>query len=175
MNSNRKKQTIFLVGFLTFFFGFGAGAILNVFLGLIHDSLVLNFRSSLTYISAIFGDGIILPFVNMIVVSILFKYQSLIKILSVLFSFFLGFLITFYFHFVQASQNLVNWAMPKPWQWNFLGLFHALYMLTVSSLLSLFYIILILSLKQNRKPIKEAIVVTFGLILFFILLKLDYR
>ena len=169
-----KNKIIMAVGFLTFFFGFGAAAIFNLYLLSIHSSLVLQFRSSINYISAIFGDGIILPIVNMFATSFLFKNQSLIDRLIVILALFFGFWVTVYFHIVQATQGLVNWAMPKPWEWNFLGIWHAVYMFLVSSLLCLFYIILIIVFKENRRPIKEALVVSFGIMLFLILLRLDY-
>lgn len=174
LNPKIQRNIIIGVGIATFFFGFGLGAILNLYLFSIHSPLVLQFKSSLKYISSIFGDGIILPIVNMIVVSSLFKNQEFVNRLTVRLGLFFGFLVTVFFHIIQASQGLVNWAMPSPWQWNFLGIWHAVYMFAVSSLLSLFYIILIIDFKRNRH-IKEALVVSFGLILFFILLGLDYN
>ena len=86
----------------------------------------------------------------------------------------MGILVTLYFHVTQAVGGLVNWAMPKPWQWNFLGAWHALYMLIVASLLCLFYIVFAFSIKKHKKLSIEAVLVTLGIILFFILLRLDY-
>lgn len=173
MKDYPKKRIIFLTGFLTFFFGFGAPAILNLYLLLNNSPLVLNFRPSLNYISAILGDGIILPGVNMVVVSSLFKNQEFLNRLTIRLGLFFGLVVTAFFHILQASSGLVNWAMPSPWQWNFLGLWHAVYMFSVASLLCLFYIILIISFKKNIH-IKEAIFVSFGIVLFLILLRLDY-
>lgn len=164
-----------LVGFLTFFFGFGAPAILNLYLLLNNSPLVLNFRPSLNYISAILGDGIILPIVNMLAISFLFKNQSLIDRLTVLLALFFGFLLTVYFHVVQATQGLVNWAMPSPWQWNFLGAWHAIYMLSVASLLSVYFLVLLKRVRQERQIGKEAFFVIAGIVVFFILLRFDYR
>lgn len=174
MNDSQKKRVIFIVGFLTFFFGFGGPAILNLYLISIHSPLVLQFRSSLNYTSAILGDGIIFPIVNMFVAYFLARNQILINIVIVSLSFVFGFIITSYFHIVQAVEGLVNWSMPTPWQWNFLGFWHATYMFSVASLISLFYILLIFAFKNNRKPIRGALFVSFCLILFFILLRLDY-
>jgi hypothetical protein len=169
-----ERKIIALVGFATFFFGFGAPAILNLYLLAVHSPLVLQFRSSLMYISSILGDGIILPIVNMLAVSFLFKNQELIGKLSVVWSLLLGFLVTVYFHLVQAAQGLVNWSMPKPWEWNFLGVWHALYMFVVASLICLFCIVLILNFKKQQKLHREAVLVTLGIVLFLILLRLDY-
>ena len=173
---HQKKNKIILgVGFATFFFGFGAGAILNLYLLAIQSPLVLQLRSSLMYISSIFGDGIILPIVNMIAVSFLFKNQTLMRKLTIFLGLFLGFLVTSYFYITQAVQGLVNWSMPKPWEWNLLGAWHALYMFTVASLICLFYIVFILNFKKQKQLHKEVVLVTVGIIFFLILLKLDYR
>lgn len=170
----RRKQIIFLAGFLTFFFGFGAGAILNLYLLAIHSPLVIQLRSSLMFISSILGDGIILPIVNMFAASFLFKYQALMGRLTVFLGLAFGFLVTVYFHIAQAAQGLVNWSMPKPWQWNFLGVWHALYMLAVASFICLFYIVSVRTIWKHKRLSRRAILVTLGIVLFLILLRLDY-
>ena len=175
MKLNKKLNKFIIgVGFLTFFFGFAAPAGLNLYLLATHSPLVLQFRSSLMFISSILGDGIILPIVNMLAVLGLFKNQELIGRLAVILSLFFGLLITLYFHITQAVQELVNWTMPKPWEWNFLGIWHALYMFAVTTLISLFYIVLILNIMKHKTVAKEAVLVTVGIVLFLILLKLDY-
>lgn len=170
----KKNKIIMGVGAATFFFGFGAGAIINLYLLAIQSPLVLQFRSSLMYISSILGDGIILPIVNMLVISSLLKNQAFINRLAVALSLFLGLLVTLYFHITQAVQGLVNWSMPKPWEWNFLGVWHALYMFVVASLICLFYIVLRLNFAKHKKLTKDAVLVTLGIVLFLILLRLDY-
>jgi len=170
----KKNKIIIGVGAATFFFGFGAPAILNLYLLSINSPLVLQFRSSLMYISSIFGDGMILPIVNMLIVSSLIKNQEFISRLIVFLSLFFGLIITLYFHITQALHGLVNWSMPKPWEWNFLGAWHTLYMLIVTSLISLFYIVLILNFKKQKKLHREAVLITLGIILFLVLLKVDY-
>lgn len=169
-----KNKFILGVGFATFFFGFGAGAVLNLYLLAINSPLVLQFRSSLMFVSSILGDGIILPVVNMLMVSNLIKNKEYISRLKVVLSLLFGLAITLYFHITQAIQGLVNWTMPKPWEWNFLGVWHALYMLVVASLISLFYIVLTLYIAKFKRFTKEAVLVTLGIVLFIILLRLDY-
>jgi hypothetical protein len=126
------------------------------------------------FISSIIGAGIILPGVNMLIVSSLIKNKEYISRLKVGLSLFCGLLITLYFHITQAVQGLVNWTMPKPWEWNFLGVWHALYMLVVTSLISLFYMVLVLNIVKFKRFTKEAILVTLSIVLFLILLRLDY-
>lgn len=169
-----KNKFILGVGFATFFFGFGAGAMLNLYLLAIKSPLVLQFRSSLMFISSILGDGIVLPAVNMLIVSSLIKNKEFVSRLKVVLSSLFGLAITLYFHITQAVQGLVNWTMPKPWEWNLLGVWHALYMLTVSSLISLFYIVLAFNIVKHKRFTKETILVTLGIVLFIILLRLDY-
>lgn len=168
------SKVIIVVGFATFFFGFGAGAILNFYLLAIKSSLILDFRGSLTFVSSIIGDGIILPIVNMLAVSFILNNKLLANRLSIVGGLIIGLMITIWFHVVQGLQGLINWSMPSPWQWNFLGLWHAIYMFSVASLLSLYFIITIKYIRKNRKIPKESIFVILGIITFFILLKLDY-
>ncbi|OGH20593.1 MAG: hypothetical protein A3D74_02090 [Candidatus Levybacteria bacterium RIFCSPHIGHO2_02_FULL_37_13] len=174
LKNYNKKHIIFLTGFATFFFGFGAGAILNLYLLAINSPLVLQLRSSLMFVSSILGDGVILPVVNMFIVSSLIKNKEFISKLKIFLSLLFGLLITLYFHITQAVQGLVNWSMPKPWEWNLLGVWHALYMLVVTSLISLFYIILAFNIVKFKRFTKEAVLVTLGIVLFVILLRLDY-
>ncbi|HSX40692.1 MAG TPA: hypothetical protein VLF68_03700 [Candidatus Saccharimonadales bacterium] len=164
---------VWLVGAATFFFGFAAGALLNIYLILTNSPLVRELRSSLSYKSAIFGDGIILPVVNMLAASFLLKNKHLInkKVLTI--AALIGLSITIYFHVSQAVEGLVNWAMPSPWHWNALGVWHALYMFSVATLLSLYYIVLFRAMKR-RHISPEFALVTLGIIIFFFLLRIDY-
>lgn len=172
--SPRQQKIIALVGLATFFFGFGAGALLNLYLLTIHSPLVVSLRSSLTYKSAIFGDGIILPIVNMMAMAFLFRYKEFVSKKFIRISLICGLLITTYFHVSQAVNNLVNWAMPSPWHWNALGVWHALYMFAVASFLSLFYMVAFKATKKSKKAARDAALVTLGIMVFFILLRLDY-
>ncbi|MCL5113903.1 MAG: hypothetical protein M1372_01910 [Patescibacteria group bacterium] len=172
---NLGLKVVLGVGLATFFFGFGAAAVLNLYLLVIHSKLVLQFRSSLNYVSSILGDGIILPIINMFVASFLFRNRQIINKLNIALALIFGLTITLYFNIVQAAEGLVNWSMPTPWHWNFLGIWHALYMFSVASLLSLFYIVLILYARKYRKlPWQSAVAITIGLLVFFTLLRLDY-
>ncbi len=170
----RKRNIILSVGIATFFFGFGAAAILNIYLYSIHSPLVESLRSSLTYKSAILGDGILLPIINMIVASYLLNNRKVITQKLLTLALIIGGLITIYFHISQAVNNLVNWAMPTPWHWNLLGLWHAIYMFSVSSLLALFYLVTIKLSRNHKRIAQEVFIVTLGILLFFILLHLDY-
>ena len=167
-------QIIAATGVATFFFGFGAGALLNLYLTRINSPLVAELRGSLSYISSIVGDGILLPVVNMVVVAFLLHEAALITSTVWAASVLLGLCVTAYFHLVQAVRGLVNWAMPEPWHWNALGAFHAVYMLTVATLVSMFYVVVVLSATRGGSPWAPAAFVSTGIAAFFVLLRLDY-
>lgn len=173
-NSKSHSNTIIAVGIATFFFGFGAGALLNLYLLAMKSPLVLHFRGSLTFISSIFGDGIILPIVNMLAISFLLENRKFVNKLTIILGLISGLLITIYFHVVQGIEKLVNWSMPTPWHWNLLGLWHAVYMFLVASLLSLYFIVSLKYIKRNEKINKEFVFIILGILIFFILLKFDY-
>ena len=174
LSESKKRYVIVLIGLGTVFFGFGAGALLNLYLLSIHSPLVESLRSSLTYKSAIFGDGIVLPIVNMTIAYYLLHHHLVLKQKFLSGAFICGILITVYFHVNQAVNHLVNWAMPTPWHWNILGLWHAIYMFSVSAFISLFYIIVMRNSRYGQRLPKEFFIVTTGLVIFFILLHLDY-
>ncbi len=169
-----KNKAIITTGLATFFFGFGAGAILNLYLISIKSPLVANLRSSLSFKSSIYGDGILLPIVNMVMVAFLYKKREFVHKYSLRAGFLGGFVITAYFHIIQALQGLVNWTMPTPWHWNILGFWHALYMFSVASLITLFFVVSVLSFRKQKKLDKEIYIVIAGIIFFLLLLKSDY-
>ncbi len=174
---NPQTHPILAVGIATFFFGFGAGALLNLYLLKIKSPLVTQFRGSLNFKSSIFGDGILLPIVNMVAVSSLLhaQGQGLVQQPEFVIALAIGIGVTVYFHVLQAVRGLVNWSMPKPWRWNLLGLWHAVYMLSVSTLLCLFYVVQIVAITKHEARVSDGIVVTLGLVVFFALLRLDYE
>lgn len=171
---NNKRYIIWGVGIATFFFGFAAGGMLHAYLLFIGSSFVVKYRASLSYSSAIFGDGIIFPIINMVAVSFLLSNKKYIKNTLVIAALFLGSAITLYFHIAQALGGIVNWSMPQPWHWNILGVWHAMYMFSVASFLSLFYLVVANIMRKEKILPKEVFFVTTGLVLFFILLRLDY-
>ena len=169
-----KKQIIFATGLTTFFFGFFAGALLNWYLIAVNDPLVTQFRSTLNYTSAIIGDGIVLPITNMIMVAFLLNHRKYLNKYTKYGGFAGGVIITAYFHITQAVQGIVNWAMPTPWHWNVLGFWHFFYMLAVSTLISGFYIAVFQYIKREGRVPKSAFLASFGIVIFLILLRLDY-
>ncbi len=173
-NAVNRQSIIVTVGAATVFFGFLSGAIVNYYLITIYSPLVTTYRASLTYVSAIVGDGLILPIVNMIMVSFLLAHREKVTKKTVHTALFCGLLITLYFHISQAMRGLVNWTMPVPWHWNILGVWHAGYMFSVCSLISCFYLVLFKVTKHTKRMPREAVIVTIGIAFFLTLLRMDY-
>ncbi len=166
---------VLTTGVATFVFGFGAGAALNWYLIAVKSPLIAEHRGSLSYVSSIVGDGVLLPLVNMVIVSFLIAHRGRIDNTTLAVAVCLGIAITVYFHVVQAVRGLVNWTMPTPWRWNALGAFHAAYMLTVASLLALFYAVVAAgALAHDSGLALSAAFVTTGVVCFCVLLRLDY-
>ncbi|MBI1919201.1 hypothetical protein HYS29_01290 [Candidatus Microgenomates bacterium] len=174
INLELEEEIVVATGFLTFFFGFGAGAILNFYLLAINHPLATEYRSILTYISAILGDGIILPIINMIAMAFFLKNREYLAVTTLRLALVAGLIVTLYFNIGQAINGVVNWAMPAPWHWNFIGLWHGIYMFCVASFLSLFYLVTIRVLVKEKELPRQVLFITLGLIIFFVLLRLDY-
>lgn len=174
LSDSTQKYFIASVGLATFVFGFAAGAVLNYYLILIKSPFVQTFRASLSYKSSIFGDGIVFPVINMFAVAFVIRNRELVSKKTFRNALISGVLITLYFHLNQALRGLVNWAMPSPWRWNYLGAFHAVYMFSVASFISLFYLVASSYIRKRKTLPKEVVIVTLGVIIFLVLLQLDY-
>jgi len=162
------------VGVATFVFGFFVPVVLNAYLLAVHHPLVEQFRSTLTYVSGILGDGILLPFVNMTAAGFIARQRARLGNWIFVVGALMGVGVTAYFHVDQAVHGVVNWAMPAPWHWNVLGLWHAGYMLSVATLLSIFVLASVQVTRRERRWQPEATIVLIGLAVFFVLLRLDY-
>ncbi len=112
---------------------FWVNAVGNVYLIWRKSPLVRDYKATLQYRSALAGDAVLLPLLSVALDRQLDAWgdgprpgqvrrrrlaRSLIGATS----------ITAAFHVYQATQKLTNWTMPRPWRWNVLGYYHALYM-----------------------------------------------
>lgn len=107
------------------------------------NPLVREHKATLQYRSALLGDSILLPLVNVLLDRQLDAWENGLRpgrlrrgrlaraILA-------GTGITALFHGYQAAQKLTNWTMPRAWRWNVLGYYHALYMASQFTLLAYF-------------------------------------
>jgi hypothetical protein len=162
-------------GAATLVFGLLVGALVNMYLVAADDPMVHQLRTTLSYRSAIFGDGLLLPIVNMAAMSYLVRQRRLIRRRTVLAAVLLGAALTAYVHVMQAANELVNWAMPTPWHWNAVGGLHALYMFVVVSWILLFLLVVLKVVDRPGAIPREAAIVLVGVVLFLFLLRLDYR
>ena len=107
------------------------------------NPLVRRHRATLAYRSALVGDSLLLPLVNVLLDRQLeawgdglrpgdLKRGRLTRALLI------GMGLTALCHGYQGAQKLTNWTMPRPWRWNALGYYHAVYMAGQFTLLAYF-------------------------------------
>lgn len=107
------------------------------------NPLVRQYKATLEYRSAIFGDSVLLPLVNVLLDRQLEAWGDGLRTPQLrrgrlARSMLIGAGLTALFHGYQAAQGLTNWTMPRPWRWNALGYYHALYMASQFTLLAYF-------------------------------------
>lgn len=120
-------------------FAFLVNALGSAFLESRHDPLVVHYKDTLEYTSAIVGDGFLIPIANVLVVSQLLEWRRIPRRREVLAALAFGALLTLVVHEYQALNALVNWTMPLPYAWTLLGYTHALFMWAELSLLAFFW------------------------------------
>lgn len=136
----RRSYLLSLVGLATFALALGVAGAANLWLLRQHDPLVYQFRATLSYRSAIIGDGLVLPLLNMVIASHFLDWdwrpRWALRYLPP--ALLLGGGLTAFFHWYQAAFGLINWTMPEPGRWTSLGVYHALFMGGQLSLMFLF-------------------------------------
>jgi hypothetical protein len=123
----------------TVFFGFLVQAAGNVYLRWTADPLITHYRATLSYTSAVVGDGLLIPMVNVFMASQLALWRRTPRPSEVVLSVLGGALITAFVHGYQAVNDLRNWTMTAPYQWTPLGYYHAAFMWTEISLVLFFW------------------------------------
>ncbi len=138
------------------------------------NPLVKQYRATLSYQSALWGDGLVLPAVNAIIARSL--RRSGVELKDVARAATIGVGLTTAAHIYQGVSKGVNWQMPKPWRWTALGYEHALHMAAEVSFLSLYFTKAIGRLRR-RQPVdkRELGLVAAGVIGFITMLFLDYQ
>ena len=112
----------------TVFFGFLVQAIGNIYLRMENDPLVLHYRATLSYTSAVVGDGLVIPLVNVFMTSQLALWRRKPALSEVGLSVLAGGLLTGGVHLYQAVNDLRNWTMTSPFNWTSMGYYHATFM-----------------------------------------------
>ena len=160
----------------TVFFGFLVQAAGNVYLRLTADPIVTHYRTTLSYTSAVVGDGILVPIVNVFVTGQLLEWRRRPGLSEVALSVLAGGIVTSIVHAYQAVNDLRNWTMTAPFEWTPLGYYHAAFMWTEMSVIIFFWGHVGLVARDNPRAIfshRIAMVFLCGL-LFLRLLFADY-
>lgn len=128
-----------LVALVSFVLGFLVNAAGSLLLEWRGDPLVTGYRDTLQFTSAIVGDGVLLPLTNVLIVWQLVHWRRAVRAREVAGPVLFGAAVTLVAHLFQAANGLVNWTMPRPFTWTFLGYTHALFMWAELSLLAFFW------------------------------------
>jgi hypothetical protein len=137
----------------TVFFGFMVQAAGNVYLNWRADPIVSEYRATLTYTSAVIGDGLLIPLANVFITSQLVAWRRRPRAAEVFGAVLGAGLLTVIVHLYQAVNVLLNWTMTRPFEWTGLGYYHALFMWTEMSFVLFFWGQVALIGKENPRAI----------------------
>jgi len=160
----------------TLFFGFMVQAAGNVYLNWRADPIVSEFRTTLTYTSAVIGDGLLIPLANVFMTSQLVAWRRKPRMTEIVGAVLGAGVITVGVHLYQAVNVLLNWTMTRPFEWTPLGYYHALFMWTELTFVLFFWGQVALVCKENPRAILSQRVgfVILCVALFLRLLFADY-
>ena len=156
-----------LVFVATCFFGFLVQAAGTVWLRLHADPIAANYRTTLSYTSALVGDAILLPLVNVCVVSQLAVWRRRPRAHEIAGAMIASAAITGFVHLYQAANHLLNWTMTQPFRWTGLGYEHAAFMFAEIALVLFFWGQTALVAKESPRAIlshRVAFVILCGLV-----------
>ncbi|MEX2046786.1 MAG: hypothetical protein WEE03_06445 [Chloroflexota bacterium] len=164
------------VFFATLFFGFMVQAAGNVYLNWRADPIVSEFRATLSYTSAVIGDGLLIPLANVFMTSQLVAWRRVPRLGEIVGAVLGAGVITVGVHLYQAMNVLLNWTMTRPFEWTALGYYHALFMWAELSFVLFFWGQVALVGKENPRAIlsQRIAFVVLCVALFLRLLFADY-
>lgn len=107
------------------------------------NPLVHEHKATLEFRSALLGDALLLPLVNVLLDRQLEAWgdglhTGQLRRSRLIRSLFAGSILTVICHVYQAKRKMTNWTMPRPWRWTALGYYHALYMAGQFTILAYF-------------------------------------
>ena len=123
----------------TLVFGFVTQAAGSVYLGLISDPIATHYRTTLSYTSALVGDAMLLPLVNVFMTAQLWEWRRRPRPSEIVLSLLAGTALTVGVHLYQAINEILNWTMLAPYAWTPLGYVHAAFMFAELSLVLFFW------------------------------------
>lgn len=142
-----------LVFFVTCFFGFLVQAAGSAWLRWHDDPIASTYRTTLSYTSALIGDAILIPLVNVFIVGQLLEWRRRPRIAEVAGPLLVSGLITIFLHLYQAANALLNWTMMQPYRWTGLGYEHAAFMWAEVGLVLFFWGQVAIVAKENPRAI----------------------
>ena len=165
-----------LVFLATAILGFAVLALGTVYLRWRADPLVLEYRTTLSYTSAVVGDGVLIPLVNVFMTSQLVVWRRRPRTLEIAAAVAGGALVTTCVHLYQALNDLRNWTMTAPFDWTPLGWYHAAFMWAeISCVLFFWGQVLVVARESPRAIISHRVAFAFICgALFLRLLFADY-
>src|SRR2546425_11557464 len=104
-----------LVFIATCIFGFLIQAGGSVYLQLRADPIAFQYRTTLSYTSAIVGDGILIPLANVLITSQLVTWRRRPHVAEIGGAMLLGALVTPFLHLYQAANDPPNSTMNAPY------------------------------------------------------------
>jgi hypothetical protein len=166
-------STVFLV---TLVFGFLTQAAGSFYLSWIGDPIVTQYRTTLSYTSALVGDAILLPLVNVFMTSQLWEWRRTPRATEVVAALSSAALLTVAVHLYQAANAILNWTMMEPYSWTPLGYVHAGFMFAEISFVLFFWgQVALVAREQPRAIFSHRVLLAFLCSLVFIRLLLgDY-
>ena len=123
----------------TVVFGFAIPAAASAYLGWTGDPIVSHYRTTLSYTSALVGDAVLVPLVNVFITSQLWEWRRRPHVSEMLASLAAGALLTGAVHVYQGANALLNWTMMAPYSWTAIGYEHAAWMFTELSFVAFFW------------------------------------
>jgi hypothetical protein len=162
---------------LTFAGALGVSGGTNVVMLAMKHPLIKKHRPTLTFRSAIIGDGVILPIVNVLMMRSFVRWRPRMGSTEAALAIPGGSGISLAFHIAQGSQGMVNWTMTRPWKWNLLGYYHFVFMATQFSYMALYVAEFVSRLRRGEidsSQKRDAAVIAANMALFGVLLATDY-
>ncbi len=161
----------------TFAAAFGVSGGTNVWMLLTDNDLIKKHRPTLTFRSAIFGDGVLLPIISALMMKSFVRWNPRLDSRASLGSILGGSALALVFHIGQGRGGLVNWIMTRPWRWNALGYYHFIYMSAQFSYMALYFWLLAGRLPKGQLDAgqkRDLALILASLAVFGVLLSTDY-
>lgn len=173
-----ERRWILLTGVfaVTLIFGFVIQAAGSFYLRWTADPIALHYRTTLSYTSALVGDAVLLPLVNVFMTAQLWEWRRRPHWSEAFAALLAGAIVTLGVHLYQAANAMLNWTMLQPYDWTPLGYAHAAFMFAELSFVLFFWGQVGLVARDQPRAIfcRKILLVTLCSLVFLRLLLGDY-